>query len=28
MGHQRDYSEEVAAVIDEEIRGLIDNAHH
>ena len=28
MGHQRDYSEEVAAVIDEEIRTLIDNAHH
>jgi cell division protease FtsH len=28
MGHQRDYSEEVAAVIDEEIRILIDNAHH
>ncbi|MEI7655265.1 MAG: AAA family ATPase, partial [Actinomycetes bacterium] len=28
MGHQRDYSEEVAAAIDEEIRTLIDNAHH
>ncbi|MEY5145219.1 MAG: hypothetical protein RL745_588 [Actinomycetota bacterium] len=28
VGHQRDYSEEVAAAIDEEIRGLIDNAHH
>ena len=28
MGHQRDYSEEVAAVIDEEIRTLIENAHH
>ena len=28
MGHQRDYSEEVAAAIDEEIRALIDEAHH
>lgn len=28
MGHQRDYSEEVAAAIDEEIRALIDAAHH
>jgi cell division protease FtsH len=28
MGHQRDYSEEVAAIIDEEIRTLIDAAHH
>jgi cell division protease FtsH len=26
-GHQRDYSEEVAGVIDEEIRRLIENAH-
>lgn len=28
MGHQRDYSEEVAASIDEEVRRLIDEAHH
>jgi cell division protease FtsH len=27
MGHQRDYSEEVAAEIDEEVRGLIETAH-
>ncbi|ABK51978.1 membrane protease FtsH catalytic subunit [Acidothermus cellulolyticus 11B] len=27
MGHQRDYSEEVAATIDEEVRRLIENAH-
>jgi cell division protease FtsH len=27
MGHQRDYSEEVAARIDEQIRGLIERAH-
>jgi cell division protease FtsH len=26
-GHQRDYSEEVAAIIDEEIRKMISNAH-
>jgi cell division protease FtsH len=26
-GHQRDYSEEVAAIVDEEIRTLIQNAH-
>jgi cell division protease FtsH len=26
-GHQRDYSEEVAGVVDEEIRRLIENAH-
>ena len=26
-GHQRDYSEEIAAIIDEEVRELIDNAH-
>jgi cell division protease FtsH len=26
-GHQRDYSEEVAGVIDEEVRRLIENAH-
>jgi len=27
MGHQRDYSEEVAAEIDEEVRGLVEAAH-
>ena len=27
MGHQRDYSEEVAAVVDEEVRKLVDDAH-
>jgi cell division protease FtsH len=27
MGHIRDYSEEVAAAIDEEVRGLIETAH-
>lgn len=27
MGHQRDYSEQVAAVVDEEVRKLIDSAH-
>ena len=27
MGHQRDYSEEVAGVVDEEVRRLIENAH-
>ena len=27
MGHQRDYSEEVASVVDEEVRRLIENAH-
>lgn len=26
-GHKRDYSEEIAAIIDEEVRELIDNAH-
>jgi len=26
-GHQRDYSEEVAGIVDEEIRALIQNAH-
>lgn len=26
-GHQRDYSEEIAALIDEEVRDLIDSAH-
>ena len=28
MGHTRDYSEEVAAAIDEEVRSLIDHAHN
>ena len=28
LGHQRDYSEEVAAAIDEEVRKFIDVAHH
>jgi len=27
MGHQRDYSEEIARVVDEEVRTLIDSAH-
>src|SRR5690606_8897056 len=27
MGHQRDYSEDVAAIVDEEVRRLIDGAH-
>ena len=27
MGHQRDYSEEVAAVVDEEVKTLLDTAH-
>jgi cell division protease FtsH len=27
MGHQRDYSEEVARIVDEEVRSLIDSAH-
>ena len=27
MGHQRDYSEQVAAVVDEEVRALIEQAH-
>jgi cell division protease FtsH len=27
IGHGRDYSEEVAGVVDEEVRALIDNAH-
>jgi cell division protease FtsH len=27
MGHQRDYSEEIASVVDEEVRRLIDAAH-
>jgi cell division protease FtsH len=28
MGHQRDYSEEIAAAIDEEVRSFIEIAHH
>ena len=28
MGHQRDYSEEVAAQVDSEVRRLIEDAHH
>ncbi|TAK70173.1 MAG: ATP-dependent zinc metalloprotease FtsH [Actinomycetota bacterium] len=28
MGHVRDYSEEIAAAIDEEVRKLVDTAHH
>jgi len=27
MGHQRDYSEEIAGIVDEEVRKLIENAH-
>ena len=27
MGHQRDYSEEVAGVVDEEVKRLIETAH-
>src|SRR3954447_8853899 len=27
MGHQRDYSEEVAGIVDEEVRRFIENAH-
>ena len=27
MGHQRDYSEEIAGVVDEEVRKLIEDAH-
>jgi cell division protease FtsH len=27
MGHERDYSEEIASVVDEEVRKLIENAH-
>ncbi|KRE60885.1 ATP-dependent zinc metalloprotease FtsH [Nostocoides sp. Soil756] len=27
MGHQRDYSEQVAAIVDEEVRKLVDTAH-
>ena len=28
IGHQRDYSEDIAAAIDDEVRTLIDIAHH
>ncbi len=28
MGHGRDYSEEVAAQVDAEVRGLVESAHH
>ena len=28
MGHQRDYSEEVASQVDAEVRALVENAHH
>ena len=28
MGHQRDYSEEVAALVDEEVKKLIETAHN
>jgi cell division protease FtsH len=28
MGHGRDYSEDVAAVVDAEVRTLVENAHH
>ena len=28
MGHARDYSEEVAAVVDAEVRALVEAAHH
>jgi cell division protease FtsH len=28
MGHQRDYSEEIAAVVDTEVRTLVETAHH
>ena len=28
LGHGRDYSEEVAAQVDSEVRALIENAHH
>ena len=28
MGHQREYSESIAAAIDEEVRNFIDIAHH
>ncbi len=28
MGHGRDYSEEIAAQVDAEVRGLVENAHH
>ncbi len=28
MGHQRDYSEDIAAVVDAEVRSLVETAHH
>ncbi len=28
MGHQRDYSEEIAGIVDEEVRALVETAHH
>ncbi len=28
MGHGRDYSEQIAAVVDTEVRALVENAHH
>ncbi len=28
MGHQRDYSEAIAAVVDAEVRALVESAHH
>jgi cell division protease FtsH len=28
MGHARDYSEQIAAVVDTEVRALVENAHH
>jgi cell division protease FtsH len=28
MGHQRDYSEEIAKIVDEEVKGLIETAHN
>jgi cell division protease FtsH len=28
MGHQRDYSEEIAAQVDAEVRTLVETAHH
>src|SRR2546423_15049354 len=27
MGHQRDYSEEIASIVDEEVKRLIESAH-
>ena len=28
MGHGRDYSEQISAVVDTEVRALVENAHH